>query len=573
MGSSSKKSSDRLQQLVILLALSLLFFLPKLGMPFLDPDEGLYASIPHEMLSDGDWTIPHLNGVPYLEKPPLYFWLTALAFRVIGPSEWATRLPSALASLGTVVLTWRIGRRLYGARAGLFAGIAVATVVGNALYVRKASTDQLFVFCLTLAMYGFLRDAERADRGRARFLLFYLGAALGVLTKGFIGVVFPLLIVGIGMIVGRRLSWRELNLARGALVFAAIVVPWHALVAWRSPTLFWFYTVDNQLLRFFDARGYVEDDVSSSSLAFVVASFIWAFPWSVFTLARAEPDASPHARWRPLIVVWLVAVVGLFVLSRFKHEYYALPAFPALAVLVGAAWASGREVGRWLAIGLFGCVAVGVWALWAGATLTPDQTLYGMAQLNAYYRILHDQGAAFPFPSPRPFSVLLQALGLVLLLGWALAMLCWARGWRRSAFASLVGLAAVITVLIFRLLDVVEPYHSVKEIAQAINTNAVPADVLVVEGTIEDSPALPFYTGRRALLVNGALNNFSFGATLPEARGIFIDTGDLIRLWAGPRRVFLVVSRARGQSVVAALPAARVHALGLYGSRWLYSNR
>ena len=119
----------------------------------------------------------------------------------------------------------------------------------------------------------------------------------------------------------------------------------------------------------------------------------------------------------------------------------------------------------------------------------------------------------------------------------------------------------------------VEPYHSVKEIAQAINTNAVPADVLVVEGTIEDSPALPFYTGRRALLVNGALNNFSFGATLPEARGIFIDTGDLIRLWAGPRRVFLVVSRARGQSVVAALPAARVHALGLYGSRWLYSNR
>src|SRR5881409_2011113 len=243
MGSSSKKSSDRLQQLVILLALSLLFFLPKLGMPFLDPDEGLYASIPHEMLSDGDWTIPHLNGVPYLEKPPLYFWLTALAFRVIGPSEWATRLPSALASLGTVVLTWRIGRRLYGARAGLFAGIAVATVVGNALYVRRASTDQLFVFCLTLAMYGFLRDAERPDRGRARFLLFYLGAALGVLAKGFLGVVFPVLIVGLGLATVRRsglrssvpLGWRELNLVRGTALFAIIAVPWHALVAWRSP--------------------------------------------------------------------------------------------------------------------------------------------------------------------------------------------------------------------------------------------------------------------------------------------------------------------------------------------------
>ena len=105
MGSSSKSSSDPaidrsddapagLPQLVILLALSLLFFLPKLGMPFLDPDEGLYATIAQEMLGDGDWVIPHVNGLPYLEKPPLYFWLTALAFRVAGPSEWATRLPS-----------------------------------------------------------------------------------------------------------------------------------------------------------------------------------------------------------------------------------------------------------------------------------------------------------------------------------------------------------------------------------------------------------------------------------------------------------------------------------------------
>ena len=115
MGSSSKRSSDPaidrsddapagLPQLIILLALSLLFFLPKLGMPFLDPDEGLYATIAQEMLGDSDWVIPHVNGLPYLEKPPLYFWLTALAFRVAGPSEWATRLPSALAALGTFVV-------------------------------------------------------------------------------------------------------------------------------------------------------------------------------------------------------------------------------------------------------------------------------------------------------------------------------------------------------------------------------------------------------------------------------------------------------------------------------------
>ena len=584
MGSSSKRSSDPaidrsddapagLPQLVILLALSLLFFLPKLGMPFLDPDEGLYATIAQEMLGDSDWVIPHVNGLPYLEKPPLYFWLTALAFRVAGPSEWATRLPSALAALGTVILTCRVGRRLYGARAGLLAGLVVATVVGNALYVRKASPDQLFVFCLTLAMYGFLRDAEHPSRGRARFLLCYLGAALGVLAKGLIGVVFPLLIVGLGMVVARRLSWRELNLARGAAVFALVAVPWHALVAWRSPTLFGFYVVDNQLLRFLDARGYIEDDVSSSTLGFLVASFIWAFPWSVFSLARGTADASRHARWRPFILIWLIVVVGLFALSRFKHEYYALPAFPALAVLVGAAWTSGRDIGRWLVIGLVGCGAVGIWALWVGAALTPAQALNGLAELNAYYRILRDQGAAFPFAAARPFGGLLQGLGLVLIAGWGLATLFWLRGRHRGAFIALVGVAGAITVLIFRLLDVVEPVHSVKETARAITAEAGPADVLVVEGTLEYSPALPFYTGRRFVMVNGALDYFSVAASLPEARGLFMSTGDLLRLWDGPQRVFLVVRRPRGQSVVAALPAARVHEIGRYGSRWLYSNR
>jgi hypothetical protein len=557
----------------ILLALGLLLFVPKLGMPLLDPDEGLYADIAQEMLARGDWVIPHINGLPYLEKPPLYFWLTALTFQLFGPSEWATRLWSAMSALGTVLLTWRIGRRLYGGSAGLLAGVVVATVVGNALYVRRASTDQLFVFCLTLAIYGFLRDAERPDRGRARFLLFYVGAALAVLAKGFIGVVFPVLIVGVALVTVRRLGWRELNLARGAALFAAIAVPWHALVAWRSPTLFNFYVVDNHLLRFLDARRYVEDDVPSSTPAFLIASFLWAFPWSVFTLARREPDRSPRARWRPVVAIWLVAIVGVFALSRFKHEYYALPAFPALAVLVGAAWTSGRDIGRWLVVGLVGCGAVGLWALWVGAGLTAAQALSGLAELNAYYRILRDQGAPFPFPSAQPFGQLLQGLGLVLLVGWGLATLCWFRTRRWGAFVALVGTASAITVLIFRLLDVVEPIHSVKETARVITEQAGASDVLVVEGTLEYSPALPFYTRRRFAMVNGALNYFSIAASLPEARGLFLNTADLVRLWEGPQRVFLVVRRPRSESVVAALPASRVHEVGRYGSRWLYSNR
>jgi len=563
--------------LALLLAVSAPFLFLKLGMPLLDPDEGLYASIAQEMLQRGDWVIPHVNGLPYLEKPPLYFWLTAATMWLVGPTEWVVRVWSALATLGAVLLTWRIGRRLYGAHAGLLAGLALATVVGNALYVRKASTDQLFVFCLTLAMYGFLRDVERPHRGWGRFLWFYVGAALAVLSKGFMGLVFPALIVGIGLAwvrpaLIRPLSPRELNLALGVPLFVAIAAPWHVLAAWRSTTLFSFYVLDNHLLRFLDARRFVEDDVPISTLGFLVASFLWAFPWGVFVLARPASDPSPAARWRPVIAIWALVIVALFSLSRFKHEYYALPALPAVAVLVGGAWASGRDVGRWLWIGLLGCGAVGVWALVLGSGLTPGQVMNGLAELNVYYRILRDQGVPFPFTSPRPFSRLMLGLGLVLLVGWSIATVCWFRERQRGAFVSLVVVAGVITALIFQLLDVVEPHHSAKAISWEIAARAGPSDAIVLEGSLEYSPALPFYTGRRILLANGAVGYFSFASRLPEAEGVFIDTQELIRLWTSSRRVFLVVRRPRGQSVVAALPPARVYELGRYGSRWLYSN-
>jgi 4-amino-4-deoxy-L-arabinose transferase-like glycosyltransferase len=565
------RSPTRLTALALLLVLSAPFLFMKLGMPFLDPDEGLYATIALEMARDGDWVMPHANGLPYLEKPPLYFWLTALTFRLLGPSEWATRLWSALPLLGTVLLVWRIGRRLYGDGAGLLAGIVMATMVGNALYVRKASADQLFVFCLTLAIYGFLRDAERTDRGSRRFLLFYLGVALSVLAKGFIGLFAPL-IVGLGVALVRRLSWRDLNLARGATLAALIAGPWHVLVAWRSSTLFGVYLLDAHLLRFFNARRYVEADVPLSTLAFLAASFVWAFPWSAFTLARPGPARTPGAHWRPVIVLWLVAVVGAFALSRFKHEYYALPAFPALAVLVGAAWAGGRDIGRWLAIGLLGCTAVGLGALWIGAAPTAGQVLNGLAELNAYYRILRDQKVPLPF-EPGQFGVLLQGLGSVLLVGWGVAAVFWARGFRRTAFASVVGLAGAITLLIVRLLGIVEPHHSVKEVAEVINAQAAAADVLVLEGSLSYGGALPFYTRRRVLIVNGAVDYYGVTARLPEARGVFIDTGELAKLWQGPRRVFLVAHRPFDRTLIAALPPLSVRDLGAHGGSRLYSNR
>ena len=556
-----------------MLAAGVPFLFFRLGLSFLDPDEGLYGDVARQMLAARDWVIPRFNGLPYLEKPPLFFWLAALTFGLAGLSEWAVRLWSALPALGTVLLVWRMGRRLYGPSAGLLAGLALATMAGSALYVRKASTDLLFVFCLALAVYGFLRDVERAERGRTRFLLLYLGAALGLLTKGLIGLVLPLLIVGLGLAWVGRLSWRELNWARGVALFALVALPWHLLVAWREPGLFWFYLVDNQLLRFLGRRGFVEDDVPISTLGFLVVTFLWAFPWGVFLLARPAPGPSAMARWRPVLWIWLLVVLGFFILSRSRLEYYGLAALPALAVLVGGAWAAGRDVGVWFYVGLAGCALVGGWALWVAAALTPAQAFDGLAELNVYYRILRDQGLPFPFESARPLGWLLQGLGLTLLVGWGVATACWLRGWRRASFVSLVGLAGVIAVLIVQLLHLVEPHHSAKAVSQALVARAGAEDLIVHEGSLEYSAALPFYTGRRIVVVNGARGDLDFASRLPEGREWFLDTAGLGRVWDGPKRVFLVTQRPRERSVVAALPAGNVREIGKFGSRWLYSSR
>src|SRR5207247_9466210 len=211
---------------------------------------------------------------------------------------------------------------------------------------------------------------------------------------------------------GRPLSLRELNPALGATVFVVITAPWHVLAAQRSPCLFEFYVLDNHLLRFLHARRFVEDDVPISTLGFLVATFLWAFPWGIFLPARPAPGSSPIARWRPVIPAWALVIVGLFSLSRFKHEYYGLPAFPPLAILVGAGWASGRDISSWLGIGLLGCSVVGAWALWLGVGVTPAQLMSGLAALNVSYRMLRGPVAPVPLPSPRPLMWL--RLGVLL---------------------------------------------------------------------------------------------------------------------------------------------------------------
>jgi 4-amino-4-deoxy-L-arabinose transferase-like glycosyltransferase len=564
---AASNARTRRREVVLLLAICLPFLVLGLGLDFLDPGEGLYGTIPSEMLACGDWILPHFNGLPYLEKPPLYFWLAAATLALGVSAEWASRLWSALPALGSVLLTWQLGGRLYGPGAGLAAGIALSTSAGFALHVRRASPDLLTVFCITLALYGFVRDLDR-PAGRGRFWIFYVGIALGLLAKGLIGAALPILIAGIWLARADRPRLGEFNLGWGAALVGLLALPWHLAVAWRNPAHFWFFLADNQVLRFLGRRAFLEDDVPISTLGFLVVTFLFCFPWGVFLLARRRP----LARWGALVPVWAVTAVGIFALSGSKLEYYALPALPAVALLAGGAWAERRGIGWWLLLGAVGSSLVGAWAVWAGGSVAAPQVLHGLAELNVYYRILRDQGLPLPFASPRPFGLLLQGLGVTLLVGWAISAACWWRGHARGAFVALVLMAGGIAALIFQLLQVIEPHHSARAVGAAIVARAGTADLVVHEGSLEYSGALPLYAGRRILVVDGRRGDLEFASQLPEAQGMFLERAELARLWEGKQRVFLVTQRPRARSVVANLPPDSVHEVGVYGSRILYAN-
>jgi hypothetical protein len=169
--------------------------------------------------------------------------------------------------------------------------------------------------------------------------------------------------------------------------------------------------------------------------------------------------------------------------------------------------------------------------------------------------------------------LLLQALGLTLLVGWGAAALAWRLGRWRTSIAALLGVAVVIGVLIARLLDVLEPHHSAREVAEAIRSHARAEDIVVHEGSLEYSAALPLYAGRRIRVVNGRRGDLEFASRLPEAREMFLELEDLKGLWLGGGRVFLVTQQPADMGVVGALPSGGVRDLGAYGSRRLYSNR
>jgi len=624
-----KTSTGWWKGLALIVAVSIPFSFLGLGsISFLDPNEGMYGAVAREMAQSGDWITPHFNSVPYLHKPPLYFWLTGLTTAIFGPSEWAVRLWTALPCLGIAVLLWRLGDLIYGRSAGLLSAMIFVSSVGVFRYVRVAFTEFLLVFSITLAIYGFVHaymsiiNNQRAVglqppglQASRRFglLVFWLGMALGVLTKGLIGVLFPLLIIGLFLVLTKargqnssvdgQWGWRRtLNDIRltiyapmGVLLFLVLVLPWHALAAWNNPGFFNFYVVDNQILRFFNRRAFIEDDISLGTFSFLLLTLVWFFPWSLFLPASFRhgfPRVSSAATFpeglRSLIGLWAVVVLVFFSVSFSKLEHYSLSTIPPLSLMVGGLWGeavrsmTNREssIGngpsgiKWsVVVGGIGCIAFGFGLLIFSDFLTSQALMTGLAELSGYYRILKGNGVALPFASVSPFVDLLKMLGIALSVSVPLCWFLYRSRRLRASFAVVLCLAGAIGLLVFRLLLVVEPHHSSRYVAHALASLSGPGDAIVHLGSMEYSGGLPFYTGREIYLLNGNRGSLDFGSRYADAARLFLDNSQFAKLWKGQQRVFLVSRFHANRDDIEEILEDKMFLVGQYGSRWLHTNR
>lgn len=573
-----------------IIALSFPFLFWGVSMDFIDPNEGMFGSIAREMAESGDWVTPRFNGVPYFEMPPLYYWLSALMIYLFGPTEWAARFWGSISALGTVLLVWRMGNLLYGRNAGLLAGVILVTSVGFFRYSHVAFTDMLFVFSLTLSIYGFIQGFLHDTNPKTRYLLFYVGAALAVLSKGLVGLAFPVLIVG-SFILWRRphVDLKSLNLIKGLCLFFALVLPWHLLAAWKNAGFLWFYFVDNQFLRFFQWRNFLENDVQIGILAFLFVFQVWTFPWSLLIPVSLRPgfprlreDSSPAEIVRLVVGLWALVVLGFFCLSSARLEHYSLPVLPAVSLLVGAKWAEvwkspapDRGLKFCLGSGAVSCILMGVGLIWLANNLAPEDVAYFLSGLAGDYRALDARGGQLPYPL-LPFVQLTSLLGWVLLLGPLVAFLCLAFGKVRSSFGFFVVTAAAIAILVFRLFLIFEPYHSTKALASTLAVTGGTDEMVVHEGQLIDSGGLPFYSGRKIyILEDGVRGDLAFGSRYPETHYLFLDQESFLNLWNSRRRMFLVYNSWSypAQKNVSRHLRGRAYLVGQYGLRKLYTNR
>jgi 4-amino-4-deoxy-L-arabinose transferase-like glycosyltransferase len=439
------------------------------------------------MLDRGDFVILYMNGIRYLVKAPLHFWAVALSYSLLGANEFSTRLPVALAMIGLTALTFVFARRYFGKRAGLYSGLAVCTSAGFFLFTRIMIPEAIYALEFTALFYLFLRGWTGTLNPRLAYWGVAALTALAMITRGLIGVVFPVAIIGLFILATRGWNrWRELRIFSSTLIFLAIAAPWHILASLRAKTFFWSYFINEHINRAVGTR-YPPDYDAVPLWLWLSAHLIWFFPWSVFLVGvfseipkpRTWKALSAEGQARLLLVLWTGFTLLFFSLTfGSRMEYYSFGAWPAIAILLGSGLARAEEAGkRWVArmqalLAIVGAAIAGVlvFMLWISAKVQVkgDISTLLQEQQNDTYRV---SMAHILDLTPQAFALLRVPSALAacaFLFGFGIAW--WLRRKQHAVGATMTTAISMATFFFAAniALGVFSPYLSTRALAMKI---------------------------------------------------------------------------------------------------------
>jgi len=563
----------------LLLYASFTLFTP----PLMDDADSVHAEVAREMVQRHDWVTLYANGIRYLEKAPVLYWSMAASFKLFGPHVWAARLPLALGMLALLLAVYRFGRRAFSERTGFYAAMVLATTPGCFIYTRFLIPDVLVCLWITLSIFALWRIEQDEAVTQKDCMLFAACCALNVLTKGLIGIVFPLGIALIYLLITRGLRGtitrlRQLHLALSAFVFVVIAAPWHILAGLRNPTQghiagvsfthwpftvpqptpgnvhgwFWFYFVNEHLLRYLNLR--VPRDYDTVPLyLFWGLLFVWLAPWSIFLLAhgiswmrkRSRPDNT-----RLLLLVWAAFVMLFFSFST-RQEYYALPALPALALLIGN-WLTqedhapekqrGRRIARLIFfMGMFAAIAIGGFLLLTKAPGPQTNLASLLAQNPANYALSLGHFLDLNAQALGMFRLPLLLTALALGVGSLGNFIAHRRNKAAQGNTFLFGMMIVFLLAAQIALGTFNTVLGSKKLADAIAAqHPTPQDIIAIHGEYESGSTLGFYLHLSDIhIVDGRSSNLWYGSFFPDAPPIFEDAQSLAAKWQGPQRIFM----------------------------------
>jgi 4-amino-4-deoxy-L-arabinose transferase-like glycosyltransferase len=578
----------------LLLVLSAGLYLGLAGAPALVDDDidAAHALVAREMLERHDYVVMYQDGIRYLIRAPMHFWLIAASYTALGETAFATRLPVALAMVALVLLTFEFGRRFFGERAGLYGSLAVATSAGMFVFTRTVIPEAIYALEFTAIFYLFLRSWTGSLDPRVGHRAAAAVCALAVLTRGPIGLLFPAATIVVFLTATRGWGrWRELRLPSSIALFLAIAAPWHVLAERRAPGFSWAYFVNEHVNRALGTR--LPHDYGAVPLwLWLSEHFLWLFPWSAFAVLavrlfpapgswRTRMDADAQARL--LLFAWAAVILGFFcVEAGSRMEYYGFGAWPALALLLGLGIALAEERGDrrllWISRGL---AVLG--ALYAAGAAVFLRTVARPAVPADITTDLRTHGADFYRSAmARVLDLTPQALadlrGPLILSASSLfvAFLASAilRRRRRHVAATVVIALGMVGVFVAANLSyrALEPSLSSRGLAMRINQSLRPEDRIALYGDIRVAPGIPFYSHRRVLLYHAMGSNLEFGSHYPDAPRTFYGDEDFLRLWAAPGRVLLVVPEDKNQEALRKLPAGSARVLAASGGKTVYVN-